>query len=217
MPAATASRGISGGLGLPGERDRLLHTRDRRLESLTPLPDRRRAGSGRASRVGPAARGQPPGPQRALAHESGFLCVDLHQPTDVDALARLVAKGSNVYLYCEDITTYTDAGQREPPYLVHTKMLLYWSEDRTAERWVGSHNWTNRAIQGLNVESSLVVKVQDSSNLLCEAAGYLGKIRQMSERFDVSKVDFYKQLQRNMSQSTTPVIELEGKNAAALR
>ena len=153
---------------------------------------------------------------RTLAHESGFLCVDLHQPTDVDALAVLVAKKCHVYLYCEDITTYSDGGQKEPPYLVHTKMLLFWSVDRTAELWVGSHNWTNRAILGLNVESSLVIKLRDSSSLFCEAVEYLRQIKQISEEFELSKVDFYKQLQRNISQKTTPVIELEGKNADSL-
>ena len=38
-------------LGLSGERDRLLHTRDRGMESLASLPDRRRADSGRTSRT----------------------------------------------------------------------------------------------------------------------------------------------------------------------
>jgi len=52
---------------------------------------------------------------RALGHASGYLCVDLHPPTDVDALASLVRQGSNIYLYCEDVATYTANGHKEPP------------------------------------------------------------------------------------------------------
>src|SRR5260370_6442838 len=47
------------GLGLAGERDRLLQAGDRGLASLAWLPDRRRTGSGGAGRARTAARGQP--------------------------------------------------------------------------------------------------------------------------------------------------------------
>jgi hypothetical protein len=50
-------------------------------------------------------------------------------------------------------------------------MLLFWSKDRTAELWVGSHNWTNRAILGLNVEASLVIRVRDTAPPFRAAAG----------------------------------------------
>ena len=94
-------------------------------------------------------------------------------PTDIDALASLVHKGAQIRWYCEDIATYTDSGRKEPPCLLHAKMLLFWSNDGTAELWVGSHNWTNRAIAGLNVESSLVVRMRHSSRLFADAADYL--------------------------------------------
>jgi hypothetical protein len=53
------------GVGVSGVRDRLLHAGDRRMESLTSLPDRRRTGSGGAVRAGTAARGQPRGSRDA--------------------------------------------------------------------------------------------------------------------------------------------------------
>ena len=107
---------------------------------------------------------------------NGFLCVDLHRPTDIAALAAPVRNQADVRLYCEDIPTYGADEGKEPPYLLHTKMLSFWSRNSPAELWVGSHNWTNRAIFGLNVESSLVVELRDSS-LFCEAAEYLQKIK----------------------------------------
>jgi len=153
---------------------------------------------------------------RTLAAEGAFLCVDLHPPTEIDALAALVRKGAHVYLYCEEIPTVTDSGRQEPSYLLHTKMLFFWSPDRTVELWVGSHNWTNRAIVGLNFEASVVIKARDSATVCLDAAQYLEEIRQSSLEFDLSKLDFYKQAQRNMRQRTKPVIELEGRRADTL-
>jgi hypothetical protein len=92
--------------------------------------------------VNPSITGQPLA--AALRHGDGFLCVDLHPPTDVDALAALVTMSARVFLYYENIPTYADDGRPEPPCLVNTKMLLFQNKDRTGELWVGSHNWTNR-------------------------------------------------------------------------
>ena len=152
----------------------------------------------------------------ALRDDNGFLCVDLHPPTDIDALAALVRKGAHIYLFCEDIPT-PDMGSKEPPHLLHTKMLLFWLRDQTVELWVGSHNWTNRAIVGLNIESSIVVQARNSSILISDAAQYLQKIRHVCIEFDLSKIDFYKQIQQKIrSQQTVSVIYLEAKDAVAL-
>jgi hypothetical protein len=134
-------------------------------------------------------------------------------PTDIDNLAALVRDGAHVRLYCEDITTYRADGKKEPPFLLHTKMLLFWKADKTAELWVGSHNWTNRAVMGLNIESSLAIRMSDSSRLFFEAAEYLDKIKKLCTEFDLSKVDFYKELQTNIDERTVPVIEVEAAAA----
>lgn len=152
---------------------------------------------------------------RALNDNSGFVCVDLHRPTEVEALASFASQGAHVYIYYEDIPTYTDQGRKEPPCLLHSKLLLFWSKDRTAELWVGSHNWTNRAILGLNVEASLVVRLRDSSALFAAAAEYLGKMKKISEAFDPAKVDLYKEMQRKISLGLVPVIELEAENSGS--
>lgn len=152
---------------------------------------------------------------RATQNESGFICVDLHPPTEVDALAALANQGAHVHVYYEDIPTYTDQGRKEPPCLLHAKMLLFWSKDRTAELWVGSHNWTRRALLGLNVEASLIVRLEDSSRLFAAAAEYLSRMKAIAEPFDVAKVDFYKQLQRKLSRGLAPVMELEAEDGGS--
>jgi hypothetical protein len=42
---------------------------------------------------------------RTLRDERGFACVDLHPPTDVDALASLARQGAHLRVYYEDIAT----------------------------------------------------------------------------------------------------------------
>ena len=141
--------------------------------------------------------------------------MDLHPPTDVDALAALAAQGARVHVYYEDIPTYTDRGRKEPPALLHAKMLLFWTTGGAAELWVGSHNFTNRALLGLNVEASLVVRLTDTSPLFAAASAYLAHMQAIAEPFDVAKVDVYKQLQRTMTTGLTPVMELDAEDGAA--
>lgn len=151
---------------------------------------------------------------RALSHEQGFVCVDLHPPTEVDALADLVRLGARIHVYYEDIPTYTDQGRKEPPALLHAKMLLFHGKDGTAELWVGSHNWTKRALLGLNVEASLLVRLKQTSPLFTAASDYLARMKGIAEPFDLAKVDAYKQLQRKMTNGLMPVIELEAEDSA---
>ena len=120
-----------------------------------------------------------------------------------------------MHVYYEDIPTYTDQGRKEPPALLHAKMLLFCGNDGTAELWVGSHNWTKRAILGLNVEASLVVRLKESSALFAAASDYLAHMKAIAEPFDLAKVDFYKALQRKMTNGLTPVMELEAEDGAS--
>ena len=151
-----------------------------------------------------------------LSRHDSFMCVDIHIPTDIDQLAQLVCKGANIRLFSEEIPTYSDSDKKEPSYLLHSKILLFWFPDRTAELWVGSHNWTNRAILGLNIETSVIFKLDMTSRLFFDAADYLQKIKSVCSGFDLSKIDYYKDLQRYTEERTVPVIEVEAIDAAKL-
>lgn len=112
---------------------------------------------------------------------------------------------------------------RTPHAIILNRILLtraascaFWSKDGTAELWVGSHNWTKRAILGLNVEASLVVRLKDSSPLFAAATEYLSRMKRIAEPFDVAKVDFYKALQRRMANGLTPAMELEAEDGASV-
>lgn len=153
-----------------------------------------------------------------LKEPDGFLCVDGHLPTDIDQLAALVKLGASVRIHCEDIPTYRQDGKKpEPLGLVHGKIMLFWMRDRTAELWVGSHNWTRRGIAGLNAESSLVVRMSDSCALFAQAVEYLERIKKVCDQFDLSEVDEYKQFQRTQqSLALKKTIEIEASDADRL-
>jgi len=150
-----------------------------------------------------------------LAAPSGYLCADLHSPTDIDRLADLVRAGADVHLYCEKIKGIPDAR-----HLLHAKLLLFDGPDEKAELWVGSHNWTRAALGGLNVEASLLVQVRKACSLYVEAFALLEKIRSVCEQFDLRRIDYYKWLQGESSSAeedeTIWSLELYGKNAGSL-
>ena len=152
-----------------------------------------------------------------LANPNGYICVDIHLPTDLDELARLASRGAEVRIYCVEIPTRSENNKKEPPYLMHAKTLLFWMSGGTAELWVGSHNWTNRALLGLNVECTLVLRLRHSSPLFSDAVIYLDKVRTLCSRLDAARLDFYKQLQRDLAEKTVPFVELEGPEAQSLQ
>jgi phosphatidylserine/phosphatidylglycerophosphate/cardiolipin synthase-like enzyme len=127
---------------------------------------------------------------RTLREETGFACVDLHPPNDVDALAAVARQGAHFRIYY-DIPTYTDAGRKKPPCLLHSKLLLFRSTDGTAELWVGSHNWTNRASLGLNLEASIVIRLRDTARLFRAANGYPAEMKQIC-RGRAASPDFFR-------------------------
>lgn len=58
--------------------------------------------------------------------------------------------------------------------------------------------------------------LKDSSPLFAATADDLAHMEGIAEPFDVAKVDFYKQLQRKMTNGLTPVMELEAEDGATV-
>lgn len=156
-----------------------------------------------------------------LAASGGFLCVDLHLPTSVGQLAALDARiravdtsREHLFLHLHKVEGQTEAwgsNKQLPENLLHTKSLLFDFDDGTAEIWIGSHNWTRRALVGVNIEASLVVHILQESLLYQQTSQMLEQVRLSCEPFDPDLVDYYRWLQG--PQETVPVIILEGQQA----
>jgi len=83
-----------------------------------------------------------------------------------------------------------------------------------AELWIGSHNWTLRALAGPNVECSLILTMPRKHQLYSDARQFLEQCRILCSPFDPARLAEYKLLQAG--QGKDPVIEMEGKNVAKL-
>jgi len=142
---------------------------------------------------------------------AGFLCVDVHLPTDIDILAKMVASGSNVYLYLKNPNPQPgELKMHFPPHLMHLKMLLFDYDAEPAELWVGSHNWTARALTGVNIEASLRLRLEKQAALYGDAINFLNGVRAGCIPFDLGAIDYYKWLQGNALEEPMWVMELSG-------
>jgi len=145
----------------------------------------------------------------------GFLCADIHLPTDIDRLCQMVSGGANVYLYLLNPNPQPgELKSRVPPHLLHPKMLLFDFEGAPSELWVGSHNWTARALTGVNIEASLRLRATPSCQVVASAAEFLDDIRLACEPFDPTADDYYKWLQGAELEEAIWVLELRGARAA---
>ncbi len=141
----------------------------------------------------------------------GFLCVDVHLPTDIDILAKMVAAGANVWLYLMNPNPQPDELRLKfPPHLMHPKLLLFDYDSEPSELWVGSHNWTARALTGVNIEASLRLRLEKGDSLYGDAARFLDGVRARCVAFDLSAVDYYKWLQGAALEDPMWVLEISG-------
>lgn len=145
----------------------------------------------------------------------GFLCVDIHLPTDIDPLCQMASAGANVYLYLMNPNPQPgELKARVPPHLLHPKTLLFDSVSGAADLWVGSHNWTARALTGVNIEASLAVELSQASGLYQSAIDFLEAIRLRYEPFDINAVPYYRWLQGMDLEEQIWVLELRGSRSA---
>lgn len=159
-----------------------------------------------------------------LAADESFICVDLHQPTNIDVLDELLQNvqchdqnQQHVYLHLRELKGQTEehgSNTNMPHDLLHLKTLLFDFTDGTAEIWVGSHNWTRRAMLGLNIEATVVLRVPQGGQLYNDTKQMLEQTRALCEPFAPRLKKFYKWLQGGMQ--PVPFFELEGPNASKL-
>jgi hypothetical protein len=138
-----------------------------------------------------------------LKNSESFLCVDIHLPTNLDVMKSMSVDAANVFLHLEripkqtipDLRYLTERGM--PEHLLHQKILLFDIPGNGAELWVGSHNWTTRALEGPNIEASLVLDLDRDSDLYKDALANLNYARdEVCERMDPDRIEEYKAWQQ---------------------
>lgn len=161
----------------------------------------------------------PPAFLSGLKNTSGFLCVDIHNPTSLDALASIKQAGGYVLLHLVSTTGHSeiDDSSGMPNHLMHSKVIIFDYADRESVVWVGSHNGTFRALDGINFECTLAVHVDRSSDLYLEAQSHLQEIHNACLPFNPGLMAHYRYLQGGKTENSVAVIELENGNDNPLR
>ena len=152
-----------------------------------------------------------------LRRSGSFVCVDLHPPTHIDHMCRLAESGTDVFINVRRIKPEESpdgVGLKLPGQLLHAKTALFDLEDGTAELWIGSHNWTERALSGLNVEQSLVVRMTRECPLYAEVVDNLEKARAFCDPCEPELLYDYMIAQGSLA--TRPVVVCISPAAAGL-
>ena len=131
-----------------------------------------------------------------------FHCVDNEHQTNLDLLADMVRSGSHIYI----MLRRHDGNQEGPMGLLHPKIYFFEYKDGSQKLLVGSHNFTTRAVAGINVEASLLVDLQKTDKLSQDVSSFLEKIKHDCEIFDPNKIEEYRRLQKGHSDHTKSVI-----------
>lgn len=85
-----------------------------------------------------------------LKGNDSFICVDPSPPTELNMLAAYHTQGYHFWAFGYYIKNFeTKDG------LLHSKILLFDLDEKNAILLLGSHNMTNRALSGINIEHSI--------------------------------------------------------------
>ena len=150
----------------------------------------------------------------ALSSEGSFLCVDINQPTSINALNSLHESGVAVLLHLMTTTGYSEIedSSKMPNHLMHSKAIIFDYADGSAVVWVGSHNGTFRALDGINFECSLAVETKSSTTFYQDVLAHINDVHAACQPFQSDLIDHYRYLQGSKLENTVSVMEFENSN-----
>lgn len=141
-----------------------------------------------------------------LGHQDSsrcVLCFAVQWPTNLEAVARLFPLlGSNLKIHL-GLKTPVESGTDVTP-LMHSKVVLTHNSDGTCTAFVGSHNWTANALNGINCEASVRVDCNSSDDFALQLREHIQSCSQQCVPFDPADLTYYKALQRVLSSAKPP-------------
>ncbi len=156
----------------------------------------------------------PPKLHAGLCHSGSFLCTDINQPTSIKALHSLNVAGVHCRLH---LMTTTGKSEIEdsvgmPNHLMHSKVIIFDYENQESVVWVGSHNATFRALDGVNFECSVATVAGRQSSLYLNVQAHINKIHAACQPFRPELIDHYRFLQGAKMEDAVWVMEFENGN-----
>ncbi|MDY3554239.1 hypothetical protein R5W24_003358 [Gemmata sp. JC717] len=134
---------------------------------------------------------------RALDPARCRLCVSVQFPTNIDALRDLSGLlGDRLFIHLgskkpEEIAV----GKSTLSPLLHSKIIWIAHGQETVSIFVGSHNWTSKALDGANFEASTLLVCEPNEQFSQDVKAHLDACVHASEVFNPADIDFYKSIQ----------------------
>ena len=140
------------------------------------------------------------GALRELLHSASppevRLVASVRFPSDLEELDRLSQKpGCSVWIHTgfrNPKEENADRGQ------FHSKLVLIERDGDERVVVVGSHNWTENALRGYNLEAGVVFHCVESDDIAQQARRHIEACIAESQPFDPDEMRFYKTLQRDL-------------------
>ena len=130
--------------------------------------------------------------KRGLIKGQSYFCTDISTfATNIDAIDSYANYGCNFYVFSYKLSLKLD---ETSSMLQHSKMILIKKGDK-AIIYIGSHNFTNRALAGLNIEHTIRIETDYNSEIANQFEYAIEQIRINSLKFDPNQKDIYKLLQ----------------------
>jgi hypothetical protein len=147
----------------------------------------------------------------ALKKSNSFVCVDLAKPTDLYAINSFYYENVNQFYWHK---YKISSGMGNDYKLLHSKVLLFDLPNNEAEIWVGSMNFTQTAINGLNIESITKIRCSQNENIYKETLEFLTFVKtELCYQYELSKLSYYEMLQQqSITKTITANLKL-GKKA----
>lgn len=123
-------------------------------------------------------------------------------PTDIKAVAELATRWPNaIWIHLAGNSPHEKFGDK---YQMHSKAIAIQGEGDTFTGFVGSHNWTFAALDGLNLEATVEVSCRTSDTFAIDLQAHIGACIAESELFDPEQVDAYLAIQRALHPGPSP-------------
>ena len=124
------------------------------------------------------------------------LVVSVRYPTDLKVLNELVKHAPNrVWIH---LAGYTPEEKRGHKYQLHTKLVRIESGQNKIKTIVGSHNWTGMALEGINIENSVLIECASTDQAAVDSLNHFEGCLKESVPFDPADLDYYLFIQKKL-------------------
>jgi len=115
-------------------------------------------------------------------------------PTNIKAVAELTTRWPNaVWIHLAGNSPQEKSGDK---YQMHSKTIAIEGPNGSFTGFVGSHNWTFTALDGLNLEATVEVSCHTSDSFAIDLRSHIEACIAESEPFDPNQVEEYLAIQR---------------------